>query len=88
MKKMHVVITLLVLASLALSACGGAASSTFKVAEVTDTGGIDDKSFNAGAYQGIEKAIADLRKQSSAERSPPDIPSSPWWSRRISPLSR
>ena len=60
MKKMHVVITLLVLASLALSACGGAASTTFKVAEVTDTGGIDDKSFNAGAYQGIEKAIADL----------------------------
>jgi len=32
----------------------------FKVGEVTDLGGIDDKSFNATAYAGVEKAIADL----------------------------
>ena len=33
----------------------------FKVGQVTDLGGIDDKSFNAGAYAGIEKAVADLK---------------------------
>jgi len=59
MKKLYTIIALLIVASLALSACGGATAG-FKVAEVTDIGGIDDKSFNAGAYQGIEKAIADL----------------------------
>jgi basic membrane protein A len=59
MKKLYSVIALLIVASLALSACGGAASG-FKVAQVTDLGGIDDKSFNAGAYAGIEKAVADL----------------------------
>ena len=60
MKKLYSVIALLIVASLALSACGGAASTSFKVAQVTDLGGIDDKSFNAGAYAGIEKAVADL----------------------------
>jgi basic membrane protein A and related proteins len=59
MKKLYSVIALLIVASLALSACGGAASG-FKVGQVTDLGGIDDKSFNAGAYAGVEKAIADL----------------------------
>ncbi len=33
----------------------------FKVGQVTDLGGIDDKSFNATAYAGVEKAIADLK---------------------------
>jgi len=33
----------------------------FKVGEVTDLGGIDDKSFNANAYAGVEKAIADFK---------------------------
>jgi basic membrane protein A len=60
MKKLYSVIALLIVASLALSACGGAAAG-FKVGQVTDLGGIDDKSFNAGAYQGIEKAVADLK---------------------------
>ena len=61
MKKLYSVIALLIIASLALSACGGAAGSdTLKVAQVTDLGGIDDKSFNAGAYAGIEKAVADF----------------------------
>jgi basic membrane protein A and related proteins len=60
MKKLYSVIALLIVASLALSACGGAASG-FKVGQVTDLGGIDDKSFNAGAYAGIEKAVADLK---------------------------
>jgi basic membrane protein A len=60
MKKLYSVIALLIVAALALSACGGAAAG-FKVGQVTDLGGIDDKSFNAGAYAGIEKAVADLK---------------------------
>ena len=31
-----------------------------KVCQVTDTGGIDDKSFNATAWKGVEQAMADL----------------------------
>lgn len=59
MKKLYFVMALLLVASLVLSACGGAAAG-FKVAQVTDLGGIDDKSFNATAYKGIEKAVAEL----------------------------
>ena len=32
----------------------------FKVAQVTDLGGIDDKSFNATAYAGVTKAVKEL----------------------------
>ena len=60
MKKLYSVIALLVIASLALTACGGGGAGKFKVAQVTDLGGIDDKSFNTTAYKGIEKAVAEL----------------------------
>jgi basic membrane protein A len=59
MKKLYSIVALLIIASLALSACGGG-SDAFKVAQVTDLGGIDDKSFNATAYKGIEQAVAEL----------------------------
>ncbi|HEX2981307.1 MAG TPA: BMP family ABC transporter substrate-binding protein [Anaerolineaceae bacterium] len=36
------------------------AAAAKKICEVTDTGGIDDKSFNATAWAGIEKAQTDL----------------------------
>jgi basic membrane protein A len=36
------------------------AAPSLKVAEVTDTGGIDDKGFNATAWAGMEKAGTDL----------------------------
>jgi basic membrane protein A len=36
------------------------AKPKIKVCQVTDTGGIDDKSFNAMAWDGVEKAIAEL----------------------------
>jgi basic membrane protein A and related proteins len=37
------------------------APMVLKVGEVTDLGGIDDKSFNATAYAGVEKAVADFK---------------------------
>ncbi len=60
MKKLYGIVGLLVVLSLVLTACGGGGGGAFKVGQVTDLGGIDDKSFNATAYAGIEKAIADL----------------------------
>lgn len=41
------------------SSNGTAAASSFKACMVTDTGGIDDKSFNAAAWQGMQKAQSD-----------------------------
>ena len=38
----------------------GAAGAGFKICEVTDVGGIDDKSFNATAWAGVERAIDEL----------------------------
>jgi basic membrane protein A len=48
--------------ALLLPACAPAApaESKLKAAQVTDLGGIDDKSFNATAYKGIEQAVAEL----------------------------
>jgi basic membrane protein A and related proteins len=60
MKKLYTIFALLLVASLVLSACGPGAAAKFKVAQVTDLGGIDDKSFNATAYKGIEQAVAEL----------------------------
>ena len=61
MKKLYSIVALLIIASLALTACGGGAGAgKFKAAQVTDLGGIDDKSFNATAYKGIEQAVAEL----------------------------
>lgn len=44
------------------STSGGSSAATasgFKACMVTDTGGIDDKSFNAAAWQGMQKAQSD-----------------------------
>ncbi len=61
MKKFYSIVALLIIASMALTACGGGAGSgKFKAAQVTDLGGIDDKSFNATAYKGIERAVSEL----------------------------
>jgi len=71
-----VLIALLIVSSLVLGACGGQtedtpdvvvdepadepADKTFLACQVTDVGGIDDKSFNATAWKGVEDAIAAL----------------------------
>jgi basic membrane protein A len=63
MKKLYFVMAALIVASLVLSACGGggaAGGDAVKVGQVTDLGGIDDKSFNASAYAGAEQAATDF----------------------------
>ena len=60
-------LALLIVTALALTACGPEEAETpeepaeepkFKACQVTDTGGIDDKSFNASAWKGVTDAIA------------------------------
>ncbi|NTW44038.1 MAG: BMP family ABC transporter substrate-binding protein, partial [Anaerolineaceae bacterium] len=51
-KKVTLLLAILVMASILISACQPAAApveAKLKVCQVTDTGGIDDKSFNATA---------------------------------------
>ena len=68
MKKLYTLVALVLLASMFMTACGTAASPAapaapaggFKVGEVTDLGGVDDKSFNALAWKGVQDAISQL----------------------------
>lgn len=68
-KKLFAVLSLLIIAAFVLVACAPAATPvpeepvvvepappSIKVCQVTDTGGIDDKSFNATAWKGVEDA--------------------------------
>jgi basic membrane protein A len=54
------------MASMVLAACGGTATEappaevSFKACQVTDVGGIDDRSFNATAWKGVQDAEAEL----------------------------
>ena len=60
-KKTFAALSLLLVAAFVLAACGGAApAAKIKACQVTDTGGIDDKSFNATAYKGVTDAVAQL----------------------------
>lgn len=62
-KKFPIIISLLIISALMLSACGtannagnkGGSKKGFTVAMVTDTGGVDDKSFNQSAWEGLQK---------------------------------
>jgi basic membrane protein A len=60
-KKLFTILSILIVATMLLAACApGAGSSTgnkIKVCQVTDTGGIDDKSFNATAWKGVQDAM-------------------------------
>jgi basic membrane protein A len=64
-KKLFMILALLVLVSITLAGCGGGApegpaeGEAFQVGFVTDTGGIDDKSFNTTQWNGIQRAVAD-----------------------------
>jgi basic membrane protein A len=62
-KRLITILTVLILGSLVLAACGGAPAETekkVKVCQITDTGGIDDKSFNATAWTGVQDAMEKL----------------------------
>ena len=63
-KKMSLILAIILIATLVLSACQPAspqkAAAGKKVCEVTDTGGVDDKSFNATAWKGALDAKAKL----------------------------
>jgi basic membrane protein A and related proteins len=66
MKKLYVLVASVLLASMLLTACGAPAATqapapakaTLKVGEVTDLGGVDDKSFNALGWKGVQDAIS------------------------------
>lgn len=51
---------LVVLLSLSLAACTAAPEPTYKAGMVTDTNGIDDRSFNQTTWQGMERAREQL----------------------------
>ena len=60
-KKLFAVMSVLLIAVFLLSACAKPTEvAKFKACEVTDTGGVDDKSFNATAWKGAQDAQAQL----------------------------
>ena len=62
-KRFSMLLVAVLLLSFGLTACGGGARADFKVGMVTDLGGIDDKSFNATSWKGVERAIKELGVQ-------------------------
>jgi basic membrane protein A len=65
-KKLLFIFSILMIGSIVLAACGpggDTADGGLLVCQITDTGGIDDKSFNATAWKGIEDAMAELDVQ-------------------------
>jgi len=61
-KKFSLLLSILIIAGMVLAACGGTTDGdeAGKVCQVTDAGGIDDKSFNATAWKGIQDAESEL----------------------------
>jgi basic membrane protein A len=59
-KKLNIALVLVLLVSAFLTGCAGAGSGKIKVGLVTDTGGVNDKSFNQSAWAGVQKAGTDL----------------------------
>jgi basic membrane protein A len=65
MKKMYVLLAALLISAMVLPACAPAAANcadaeTFCVGLVTDVGKINDKSFNQSAWEGVQRAQAEL----------------------------
>jgi len=61
-KKLWVLLSLALVFSMVLAACGAreTAEEKFKVGVVTDMGGVEDKSFNATSWAGVERAVKEL----------------------------
>lgn len=64
-KQLSLLIVLTVLLGSLLSACGPAIVEGYKVGMVTDMGGIDDQSFNATSWKGVEMAVDELGVEGS-----------------------
>ena len=61
LKKFSILMLFAILATTVLAACGPAAGAgKLKVGLVTDTGGVNDKSFNQSAWAGVQKAASEL----------------------------
>jgi basic membrane protein A len=58
-RKLFTIFSILIVTALAVASCQPAGAG-FKVGFVTDTGGIDDKSFNTTQWKGVERAIEEL----------------------------
>jgi basic membrane protein A len=56
---------------------GSVAPTGYKVCQVTDTGGVDDKGFNQNAYEGVQRAEADLGVDSALLESTADTDYAP-----------
>jgi basic membrane protein A and related proteins len=61
-KKIYTLFATLIMVAMLLSACQPAAPDApdFLACQVTDVGGIDDRSFNATAWKGVQDAMAEL----------------------------
>lgn len=60
MRKSLVLVSALLLAASTLAACAGGAGTKTKIGLVTDTGGVNDKSFNQSAWAGVQKAAKEF----------------------------
>ncbi|MBN1955021.1 MAG: BMP family ABC transporter substrate-binding protein [Anaerolineae bacterium] len=60
MRKSLIAMASLMVMTAILTACGGGGGAGFRAGMVTDVGGIDDKSFNATSWDGLEMAREEL----------------------------
>ncbi len=59
MKKLYVILAILLVAAMILPGCA-TQTKAIKVGLVTDTGGVNDKSFNQSAWAGVQKAATEF----------------------------
>jgi len=59
-KKLYLIVAIVMVFTMILAACATEEEVAFKACQVTDAGGIDDKSFNATAWKGVQDAEKEL----------------------------
>jgi basic membrane protein A and related proteins len=72
MKRISTIFAVMVVMVMLFTACGPAATTAapkIKVGEVTDLGGVNDKSFNASAWKGVQDAITQLGVDGTFQQS-------------------
>lgn len=76
MKKILAIISLALVAVVGLAGCSNSSSNQSKIGQVTDSGGVHDKSFNQGTNEGIKKYTKEKNLPDPAileSKSPADI---------------